>query len=263
MKKILVTTAIIAALTITSAAAATNGDIEKSQTLPLTQKVSVQQDNSSGRIEYSKQTNIRPDGKIGSVTESWVDTVTHARRDDSKFFEKDGTSSFSSYYFLDHYKKMVNIRKDIQEKPAQGTITTFSDRVAAYNDSLYDLNTISAVKDQYTKPEWKSEGTINTNDGKTLKKLSQSFDLKENPKTKMLYNTDKPVSLVNFAYIDEEAGLPVKTESYTVIDGKSTLESTTVFEYKKIEADESLFSTDGFKLQQLPEVDFDPANGVG
>lgn len=250
----------------------------------------VKTESTQGSIQYNKVIATNSNGNQ-LITESWYDTNTTNRRIDTRIIFKEATSLtpsnsdkekgngesnlYNSIYLIDHCKKIIQIIRNLDGTPNSGTITEYSDRVAEYNDSLNSKSNkengnFDAIKAYYVGSEWKLEGTEKSADGKTLKKLSktnkylESKELKKKETLTNYKNNFKYSNSIEYAFIDETTGLPVKTEIYVEIDGKMILQTTSTYEYSFMkDADGSIFNTSSVKLEVQPIVDFDPEKGVG
>lgn len=259
MRKILITTAILASLVITStaafAAANTAGNAAQSANKPNVS--TAVKGNNEGTVEYLKQTMLNSDGSTSLVSETWVNTITQERREDFRCKDVDGTDTFTSHYLKENGTKWIDISRDAQGNAVSGTYVTVTEEgVKAYNDFSARYS-FSAVKARYTGPEWKDEGTVQSADGKTIKKLSQRITRKVGPKLNSA-NPDKVINSIQYVYIDVDTGLPVKSEFYTEQDSTMKLQSSQIFEYKYVSDDENLFETGEVDLKELK---FE--NGVG
>ncbi len=259
MRKILLTTAILASLVITSSAAfaSVNTADYAAQSANRSTVPTAVKNNNEGTIEYVKQTMLNSDGSISLVSEIWVNTITQERREDFRCKDVDGTDAFTSHYLKENGTKWIDISRDAQGNAVNGTYVTVTEEgVKAYNDFTARYS-FSAVKARYTGPEWKDEGIVQSADGKTLKKLSQRITRKAGPKLNSA-NPDKEINSIQYVYIDVDTGFPVKSEFYTEQDGTMKLQSSQIFEYKYVSNDGSLFETGEVDLKEL---NFE--NGVG
>lgn len=259
MRKILLTTAILASLVITSSAAfaSVNTADYAAQSANRSTVLTAVKNNNEGTVEYVKQTMLNSDGSISLVSETWVNTITQERREDFRCKDVDGTDAFTSHYLKENGTKWIDISRDAQGNAVSGTYVTVTEEgVKAYNDFTARYS-FSAVKARYTGHEWKEEGAVQSADGKTLKKLSQGITRKAGPKLNSA-NPDKEINSIQYVYIDVDTGFPVKSEFYTEQDGTMKLQSSQIFEYKYVSNDGSLFETGEVDLKEL---NFE--NGVG
>lgn len=271
MKKILITTAVAAALLTTSmgvyaasnSVKNTNAAPKSVSTTATVSDLAKDISNSQGRIEYTKTATLRADGSEGVIFESWVDPKTHDSRTDNIIKNSpSGANCYTSSYSIDGGRRIVTIQRDASDKALSGNYEDVNQAGADYNNSLYSkYNSFEAIKAQYASSDWKSEGTVKTQDGKTVEKLSKGLTLANKVSSKA-GNSITKVNGQEIAYIDKTTELPVKTELYKEVNGSMTLEDTQTYEFKYIDNAGNLFDTSGVNLKELPPFNYD-GNSVG
>ncbi len=263
MKKILITTAIAATLLTTSmgvyAASNTNKNADaKPQIVYKANVPAISSDlsNSKGFIECTKITRADTISKdTTSVSMSSNNPINFDSRTHHINKANEELGNYVSEYTKDSGKSLVLLERDANGKPIGSEIQTVNEKAAKYNNSLFSKETsFSAMKANYASNKFTADGTIKTQDGKTLKKVSRTL--------KGFIKGSAETNLKETAYIDEVTGLPTKIELYQEIDGKMNLVNTQVYEFKYVPADaaEDIFDTNGVK--QLPQFNYE-RNGVG
>ncbi len=246
MKKTLLITTLAAALAVNSMIAFAATNTSNIQTTNLANASAPVNNATQGDIEYSKETISNANGDICSTKETWVDSTTHDRR----FDLRSGTSLFESLYSTDNGTQVSKVLKDANGNTTSGsTVTLPAEKVAdyykTYDNGYFTKDLFTALKDNYTQTDWKDEGIAYTADGKTLKKISKTEESAEGNTSANITN----VNTINYIYLDENSGLPIKSESYAQKNGTMSLEYSSTFEYKTVNNDGYIFNTSGMNLQ--------------
>lgn len=211
----------------------------------------------TNQLDYRKQTTLTKDGKTSSIQESWYDPKTDDVRND--YFIPDSKEEYAntSNYSLNNGTKSVTIYRDNKNQAVRGTYSIESAKAAKAVIESNQSFSIAFIKAEYKKPEWKKAGTVKDKKGKVLVKLSKKTSGKIMGKVK-----GKGVDLLEYAYIDKKTGLPVKTELFTLENGKKALQNTTLLEYDYIDYKESIFDISGVNLKKQTEIS-DGTDGLG
>lgn len=242
MKKVLITSVIVASILITSAtvfAEDTNGNnAQNFSTVKVSASVN---NNHKSNIEYAKKTLFNPDGSIAAIDESWADPATNNERLDYSEPAK-GTSDIvriQSCFVLDNETRYI---KASRTENGSFSGITFSGKNLGNILTAAKQDYINEYKDGTRRAGWSDKGIVKTKDGKDLEQLSRS-DTSSIP-------GDEGKTFIENVYIDKDSGLPVKGYISVKKNGKTSLLYTYVFEFKNVADDGSLFNTEGIKLQE-------------
>lgn len=201
-------------------------------------------------IEYTKASYIA-DGKVYAVVEDWVNLGTQDKRRDMMAKEDNGTIHPISQYLKDNGTKWEEVSRDNSGKALSGKYMELSKEETMRVDSW---GSFADAKAEFAKAGWQNEGVVESADGQKLIKLYGQGMLEDDRQP-----AGSKVVMSEYAYIDQNTGLPVKVESYAEVDGVKTLQYTVVYEHKYVN-DESLLDTTGIDLQKYSKLQW--VNGV-
>ncbi|WP_186429705.1 hypothetical protein [Clostridium sp. BSD9I1] len=270
MKKTFITVAVAISLLTTSigvyAASNTNSNPStkpqvESKTTELSE-IAKDPTNSQGRIEYSKVATLRDDGSEGLVFESWTNPKTFDSRMDN-IMKRDGkVEAYNSTYTKDSGRTIVMLQRDENGKAISGEFEAVNQKGADYNNSLFNkYNSFTALRATYASSEWTADGTVKSEDGKTLNKVYRTYKSIPTKNAGKLSKAEllaqPKVTIKEVAYIDAATGLPTKIEKYEEANGTMDLINTNVYEFKYVTSPENLFDTNGVNLKQLPDFNYD------
>lgn len=270
MKKTFITAAIAVSLLTTSIGVyAAPNTTSKPNTKPqieskATELSEIAKDptNSQGRIEHTKVATLRADGSEGVIFESWTDPKTFDSRMDN-IIKRDGkVEAYNSTYTKDSGRTIVMLQRDENGKVTNGEFEAVNQKGAEYNNSLFNkYNSFTALRAKYASSEWTADGTIKSEDGKTLNKVYKTYKSIPTKNAGKLSKAEllaqPKVTIKEVAYIDATTGLPIRVEKYEEANGTMSLINTDVYEFKYVISPENLFDTNGVNLKQLPDFNYD------
>ncbi|MCM3629331.1 hypothetical protein M3194_18455 [Paenibacillus glycanilyticus] len=144
---------------------------------------------------------------------------TYETADGSKFFENEHWYNPTTKQFRSEHREYTADHKLLKKSSIFETVKDPSPQF-----------TFEAFKSHMQGPGYIHLGTVTSEDGKELEKLTMN---------------DKVTNQTYISYVDKETGLPVKNETYEYSNGKETLIdiSTNVYDY--IKDDGTIFKKDG------------------
>jgi hypothetical protein len=203
-----------------------------------------------GTILYSKDAYVCPSENLNSTIEHWYDSATKTLRSDIKEYSADlKLTRWQSSYYLNGATELIIIQRDQNGNPVSGT-NTKNGKMLEIMQQKIGYSGFDSVKQVYTRDYWTNIGSVQTADGKTLLKLSDSWQKwtgDGNPTTETTYNVQE------IMFIDQETGLPVKSELYEDSTGQLKLFSTDAYAYQIVADDGTLFKLPNIALTPIVE----------
>lgn len=209
-----------------------------------------------GTIQYSKDVYAMADGSQNDTFERWYDPATKTYRSDIKEYSADHQLiSWKSNYYLHGATELIIILRDQNGNPVSGTDMKDGEILNIMQLKL-EYADFDHVKQQYTSDIWTNIGTEQAADGKTLIKLTSSWQKWTGDGD---VTTESEYNVQEIMYIDQETGLPVKSDLYEDSTGQNKLFSSDINEYKYVTDDGTLFKVPNIALTPITEQSSAPA----